>query len=79
MTRNSEMIADDNGIEILVGYRYEQSQGQLEECHGYHEVGALVYTELDSVEVVIKGKGIEILPQLTERQKDFIIANLTYE
>lgn len=79
MKRNSEMISDDGGIEILVGYRYEQSDGQLEEGHGYHQVGCMIYTELDSVEVVIKGRGVEILPMLTDRQKDFIIANLTYE
>lgn len=79
MKRNSEMISDDGGIEILVGYRYEQSESTLEENDGEYHVGCLCYTELDSVEVVIKGRGIEILPMLTDRQKDFIIANLTYE
>lgn len=79
MKSNSETICDDGGIEILVGYRYEQSESQIEECHGEHEVGLMIYTELTSVEVVIKGRGIDILPLMTDKQKDFIIANLQYE
>lgn len=79
MKKNCETILDENGIELLVGYKYEQSASQLEEGHGLHEVGELIYTQLDSVEVVIKGRGIDILPQMTEKQKDFIIQSLNYE
>jgi len=79
MKSNAELICDDNGIEILVGYEYEQSDSQIEEGHGLHEVGCLVYTELTSVEVVIKGRGIDILSRLTEKEKDFIIGKLQYE
>lgn len=79
MKTNSELINDDNGIEVLVSYRYEQSASQIEEGHGYHEVGLMISTELTSVEVLIKGTGINILPMLNERQKSFIISKLNYE
>lgn len=79
MTYNSEMICDDNGFEILVGYEYETSESQIEEGHGFHEVGCMTYTVLSSVEVVIKGRGINILPFLTEKEKSFIISKLNYE
>lgn len=79
MNKNVETIVDENGFEILVGYKYEVSASQTEEGHGYHEVGNLTYTELTSVELVIGGEGIENLPRLSERQKDFIISKLTYE
>lgn len=79
MTHNSETIVDELGIELLVGYDYEQSPSQIEEGHGYHEVGNLVYTELTSVEVVIKGRGIDILPQLTEKEMSYIVSLLNYE
>lgn len=78
MKHNSETIIDESGIEILVGYDYEKSPSQTEECHGFHEVGNLVYTELKSVEVVIKGKGIDILPNMSEKQKTYIISLLNY-
>jgi hypothetical protein len=77
--RNSETICDDNGIEILVGYRYETSDSQVEECHGLHEVGLMTETTLTSVEVVIAGRGIDVLPMLTKKQKDHIIDKLNYE
>lgn len=68
ISHNSEMIVDDNGIEILVGYDYEKSGPQIEECHGYHDVGNLVSVKLTSVEVIICGTGIDILPQMTKKQ-----------
>jgi hypothetical protein len=79
MTKNSETLVDESGIEILVGYEYEKSPSQIEEGHGLHEVGLMTYTDLTSVEVVIKGKGIDILPLMTGRQKEFIIEQLTYD
>lgn len=79
MKHNCETISDDNGIELLVGYDYEESESQVEECHGYHEVGCLVYTELKSVELVIAGRGIDVLSSMTQKQKDHIISKLTYE
>lgn len=79
MIKNSEIICDDNNIEILVGYRYEQSASDIQEGHGFHEVGLMVYTELTSVEVVICGKGIDILELMTDKQKDFVIGQLQYD
>lgn len=79
MIKNCETICDDNGIEILVGYLYSHSASQIEEGHGYHEVGLLVETELRSVEIVIAGVGIDILPRLTEHQKEHIVSKLQYE
>lgn len=79
MKKNSETIVDENGIEILVDYRYELSASHQEECHGIYEVGLMVYTELTSVEVVIAGSGIDILKLLTDKEKEFIISKLNYE
>lgn len=79
MNKNCETIVDDSGIEILVSYWYEKSKSQVEEGHGFHEVGLMVYTELVSVELVIAGRGIELIKELTENEKEFIISKLTYE
>lgn len=79
MTHNAEALTDENGFEILVSYNYEQGESQVEEGHGLHEVGLMIYTELTSVEVVIGGIGVDIIHLLGERQKEFIISKLTYE
>lgn len=79
MKHNSELISDDNGIEVLVGYNYETSGSHKEYCHGEHEVGLLTETILTSVEVVICGRGIDILPMLTKREKEHIVQKLNYE
>jgi hypothetical protein len=79
MKHNCETLSDDNGIEINVGYDYEDSPIQIEEGHGFHEVGNLVYTELKTVEVVIAKSGIDILPFLNDKQKSFIFSKLSYE
>jgi hypothetical protein len=78
LKQNTETLVDENGIEILVGYNYEQSPSQKEEGHGIHEVGNQIYTELSSVEVVIAGVGIDVLPRMTEKQKEEIISKLEY-
>lgn len=79
LKKGVESICDDNGIEVLVGYLFEQSESQVEETHGLHEVGLIVYTELRSVEVLIAGTGIDILPRLSDKQKEHIISKLQYE
>ena len=79
MRHNSETIADDNGIEVIVGYEYDTSESQVEECHGLHDVGCTVFTQLKNVEVVIGGIGIDILPVLSKTQKQFIISKLQYD
>jgi len=79
MKKNFETILDENGIEIAVGYLYEKSESQIEEGHGYHEVGNMVYTELEYVEVIIGGVGVDILHLLNEKQKESIIELLQYD
>lgn len=74
------MIVDCDGIEILVGYRYEESPRYYAEPGNPGTlVEAMVYTEIDSVEVVIKGVGLDILPNLSSRQVDYIKSLLNYE
>lgn len=73
LTNEVEMICDDGGIEVIVAYARETTR-EIE--FGETEATTLVYTELQSVEVVIKGRGIDILNLLTDYQKEFIIENL---
>lgn len=68
MKHNCETLCDDNGIEVLVGYKYYPSDEP-----GLNE------TELQSVEIVIGGIGINVLPVMNEKQKQNIISNLQYE
>lgn len=79
MKENVETICDDNSIQINVAYEYEISPSQKEFGHGEHEVGLQVETDLKVVEVIIKGTGIDILPLLNKKQRDFLIDKLTYE
>lgn len=80
MKLNSESICDDNGIELLVSYKYDKSDSfNAEPENGNTEVQELVYTELKFVELVIAGRGINILPLLHENEKEFIISKLQYK
>ena len=87
MKRNSEMIVDCDGIEILVGYRYESSPSfYAEPGNPGTLVEAMVLTELTSIEVVIAGIGIDILPKietmdvhLKDKMLNKIINLLNYE
>lgn len=79
MNKSYETICDDNGIELIVGYEWEQSPSQIEEGHGLHEVGLTIATFLKSVEIVIAGRGIELLPMLKESQKNEIYSKLQYD
>lgn len=72
----TELIVDDNGIEVLVGFDVEESDSQTEFCHGEHEVGCLVDVRLTSVELIIAGKGIDVLPLMTKDQKHSITNQL---
>lgn len=67
----TQTIINESGIELIVDF--DISPSQIEEGHGYHEVGQLI--SLNRVEIVISGKGI-VLP-LTNRQKDYISNLLT--
>ena len=80
MKHNSETIVDDNGIEMLVGYEYGLSLAfHAEPGNPSTFVVTDVRTELKSVELVIANKGVEFLPLIDEKQKDYIISKLTYE
>ena len=80
ITKNVETVLDESGIELLVGYNYDNSPSfYAEEGNPSTHVDEMVYTELTSVEVVIKGSGIDILSFMNERQKEYIITLLTYE
>lgn len=79
MKNYTQVLVDENGIEVTVNYDADISESQIEECHGIHEVGYMVETDLKSVEVVIAGDGIDILNILSEKQKTTIISKLTYE
>lgn len=80
MKHNTELFYINNSMEILVGYDHEVEPAfEAEEGNPDTLVAGMVYTELTSVEVVIAGKGIDILPYLTEKQMSKIIENLSYE
>jgi len=65
---------------MLVGYRYESSPAfYAEEGNPGTLVDEMVYTEIDNVELVIKGIGLPILPMLSSRQVDYIKSLLNYE
>lgn len=80
MRKNTETIVDDNGFEMLVAYKFEVSLAFCAE-HGNPSthVETSIYTELDSVELVIANKGVEFLHLLDDKQKEFILSKLTYE
>lgn len=80
MQSNTELILEESGIEIIVVYEYEKTDGYYEETENANTyVPPSILTELKSVEVVIKSKGIDILPSMNEKQKEHIISLLSYE
>lgn len=74
----TKTLIDESGIEILVSYRTIKSEPEdvHEDDWSTH---VLTYIELNSVEVVIKGKGIDILPLMNEKQKFFIVEQINDE
>lgn len=77
MITKNERVLDENNFGIDVTYDYEVSESQIEECHGYHDVGGLVYIELISVKLYINEDAIELLPLLNDDQKTFILKQLS--
>ena len=69
----SETSVDEGCVEVLVTYRIEQEASQVEECHGYHELGNNTLVELTHVEVIIGGKSVDILKFLDKKQEDKLI------
>lgn len=71
-----DTIVDDSCLELVVSYNIREEESQIEECHGFHELGGGHEVELLSVEVVIAGIGIDILKQLNDKQQQRVIDNL---
>lgn len=72
MTRYLTTMIDDSGIELNITYTMEHIDSQIEECHGYHEVGNYDIIELDGVELDIYGQTINILDKLGKHQQENI-------
>jgi hypothetical protein len=69
MNKNTETFEE---TEMIVDYRYEKSDSE-----DPHE--GIYNTVLNSVEVMVGKKSIDILPHLDEKQKQYIIDKLTDE
>jgi hypothetical protein len=65
---------DDIGEEIIVGFDYEFKYDTGE--HTGHNLVNESTIELTSVEVVMCGVGVDILPQLNQEQKHLIISKI---
>jgi hypothetical protein len=70
----NELFEIAGNMEMLVDFTevIERRQKQLQD-----ENEDDVKVELNSVEIVICGRGIDILPKLSEKQKEEIIKNLS--
>lgn len=62
----TETLVDESGIEILVNYSKEWND-QKEDFHGEHDLSWWGYN-LNSVELVIAGTGINIIKKLNHKQ-----------
>lgn len=67
----TETLIDEAGIEILVNYSKEWNE-QKEDFHGEHDLSSWGYN-LNSVELVIAGEGINITKQLSLKQYHAIL------
>ena len=56
------------GFDIIATYTSEHVDSQIEEGHGYHEVGNYDHIELIKLEVVIAKQEIDITDRLSEKQ-----------
>lgn len=80
MTKNTENLIPENGIDLLVSYQFEKTPGyHAEKDNPGTWVEETVYTELESVELVLGGTGIEQIHLMDEKQKQYVIGMLTYE
>jgi hypothetical protein len=71
---------EELGFEILVSYleTWEIKADYIEDFHGEHRFSdhTLVNIQLESVEVMVKGIGIDILKSLNDKQREAIIWEL---
>lgn len=60
----------DDDIELKITYDFDQMESQIEECHGQHEVGKLVYIEITDVKLMIADteSGLSVLALLSKKQ-----------
>ena len=73
----TEVIVDQSSVELMVTYYYEKLSSQIEEGHGYHDVGGGHHVEINHVELIINNQSIELLPLLSQKQLETIIDNLS--
>lgn len=67
MIKNTEFLVQENGFEIAVTYDYENLPDGKRD------------TYLQSIELIVKGRGMELLLLFDEKQKQDVINRLTYE
>jgi len=73
----TEVIVDQSSVELMVTYYYDKISSQMEEGHGYHDVGGGHHVEISHVELIIDNQSIELLPLLSQRQIHSIIDQLS--
>jgi len=71
---NTEKIIEHFGIDLWATYSYK-SEYHTEECHGIYTTES-VDVELQSVEIEIDGRRIDILPLMSTSQEQVIIGEL---
>ena len=71
----TEIILTNNDIEVMVTYDMIYNE-QIEDFHGIHDL-SYYDVKLKNVEIVIGGRSVDILPQLTLDQENVIIGNLS--
>lgn len=71
-----ELKVDALESALQVSYYYQEESSDMVEFHGYHEMGGGYSVDLKSVDIFIDGSAIDILPFLSERQKNAIIKEL---
>lgn len=76
MEKKTTYISKD--VELKVSYEYEQMPSQIEECHGHHDVGRMMYVDVTDVKLMISDDGLSVLSIMTEEQIRKII-NIIYE
>jgi hypothetical protein len=72
-----ETILHESGIEVIATYEYTEDSPQIEECHGFHNVGGGFCVDLERLEIIIAGKSIDIYSLLNDEQKNAIIDQLS--
>lgn len=80
MNHSVQTFSSDHPFEIIVGYDWEREQSyEAEPGNPATRVYGTTHTEFTSVEIVVSGRGIDILPQLTDKEKESILSQLNYE